>query len=99
MVGGVYYYYFHQSISHYKCIHDLRRVCAGKHLAHSTLTIAAASVLLTFDVLRKVDENGREIELTKEYKSAAVRSVSFSAFALFFFLHMSFIVNHWTSLV
>jgi cytochrome P450 len=49
-----------------------RRVCAGKHLAHSTLTLAAASVLSTFDLLRKVDEHGLEIEPKKEYKGSGV---------------------------
>ena len=54
-------------------VHDPCRVCAGKHLAHSTLMLAAASVLSTFNLLRKVDENGREIEPQREYKSAIIR--------------------------
>ena len=49
------------------------RICAGKHLAHSTLTLAAASVLSTFDLLKKVDENGREIEPKGEYRPATIR--------------------------
>jgi len=49
-----------------------RRGCPGKHLAHSTVTLAAASVLTTFDLLKKVDENGREIEPKREYTSAAI---------------------------
>ena len=50
------------------------RICPGKHLAHSMLTLTAASVLSTFDLVRKVDENGREIEPKREYtKSAASR--------------------------
>ena len=54
------------------------RICPGKHLAHSTLTLTAASVLSTFDLLKKVDENGREIEPKREYtKSPGIRSVSF----------------------
>ncbi|KDR82191.1 hypothetical protein GALMADRAFT_222059 [Galerina marginata CBS 339.88] len=49
-----------------------RRVCAGKHLAHSTITLAAASVLSTFDLLRKLDENHLEIEPRREYKPSAI---------------------------
>jgi len=49
-----------------------RRICAGKHLAHSTLMLAAASVLSTFDLLTKVDENGREIEPKNEYRPGAI---------------------------
>jgi len=50
-----------------------RRICAGKHLAHSTLMLAAASVLSTFDLLKKVDENGSDIEPKKEYRPGAIR--------------------------
>ena len=49
------------------------RKCPGKHLAHSTLMLTAASVLSTFDLLKKVDENGREIEPKREYTRAGVR--------------------------
>ena len=46
------------------------------HLAHSILTLTAASVLSTFDLVRKVDENGREIEPKREYtKSSMIRQV------------------------
>ena len=48
------------------------RVCPGKHLAHSMLTLAAASVLTTFDLRKEVDENGQEIEPKREYKSAGI---------------------------
>ena len=48
------------------------RVCPGKHVAHSTLTLAAASVLSTFDLLRKLDENNQEIEPTREYKLSGI---------------------------
>jgi hypothetical protein len=50
-----------------------RRVCPGKHLAHSTLTLAAASVLYTFNLVRKVDGNGRDIEPKREYTRAGIR--------------------------
>ena len=49
------------------------RICAGQHLAHSTLTLTAASVLSTFDLLRKIDENGNEIEPKREYRSSGLR--------------------------
>ena len=49
------------------------RICPGRHIAHSTVTLAAASVLSTFDLLRKVDENGREIEPKREYTKAGIR--------------------------
>ena len=56
--------YYNVSYHH----HHLGRVCPGKHLAHSTLKLAAASVLSTFDLQRKLDEYHREIEPKREYK-------------------------------
>jgi len=50
-----------------------RRICPGKHIAHSIVTLAAASVLSTFDLVRKVDENGLEIEPKREYTKTAIR--------------------------
>ena len=47
--------------------HDFDRICARKHIAHSIVTLAAASVLSTFDLVRKVDENEGGIELKREY--------------------------------
>ena len=61
------------------------RVCPGRHLAHSIVTLAAASVLSTFDLVRKVDENGREIEPKREYTTAGIRWVTFPVFALLVF--------------
>ena len=54
--------YFHSPCLIVQCHHRSGRICPGKHLAHSTLTLAAASVLSTFDLVRKVDENDQEIE-------------------------------------
>ena len=51
------------------------RICPGRHLAHSTLTLAAASVLSTFDLVKKVDKNGREIQPMREYTKTAIRLV------------------------
>ena len=53
--------------------HCSGRICPGKHIAHSTLTLVAASVLSTFDLTKKVDENGQEIEPKMEYSRAGVR--------------------------
>jgi hypothetical protein len=50
--------------------HDSGRVCPRQHLAHSTVTLAAASVLSTFDLIRKVDESGHDIEPKRGYKHA-----------------------------
>ena len=36
------------------------------------ITLAAASVLSTFDLAKKVDENGREIEPKMEYTKFAI---------------------------
>jgi hypothetical protein len=49
------------------------RTCPGRHLAHSIVRLAAASVLSTFDLVRKVDENGREIEPKREYSATGIR--------------------------
>ena len=55
------------------CHYYSGRICPGRHIAHSTLTLAAASVLSSSDLVRKVDENGREIEPKKEYIGAGIR--------------------------
>ena len=75
-VGGENYLFFPLVyVSSFNVItdHGSARICPGQHLAHSTVTLAAASVLSTFDLLRKVDENGREIEPKREYKPAGMR--------------------------
>ena len=43
-------FFLHQSMSD---IIRSGRICPGKHLAHSILTLTAASVLSTFDLIRK----------------------------------------------
>ena len=42
-------------------------------MGHSGLTLTAASVLSTFDLLKKVDENGVEIDPKMEYTSLGIR--------------------------
>ncbi|KAJ7080831.1 cytochrome P450 [Mycena belliarum] len=44
-----------------------RRICPGKHLASSSLWIAAVSALATFDITKAVREDGQIIEPTYEY--------------------------------
>ena len=53
--------------------HHSDRICPGKHLAHSAFTLTAASVLSTFDLIKKVDENGQEIEPEREYTGNGIR--------------------------
>ena len=78
LVGGEHYLFFplvHVSSSSNVIViyHRSGRICAGKHLAHSALTLAAASVLSTFDLVRKVDENGKDIEPKREYTRNGIR--------------------------
>lgn len=40
-----------------------RRVCAGQHLASSTMWYIIASILATFIIKKAIDENGEEIEI------------------------------------
>ena len=49
------------------------RACPGKHLAHSLVMLTLASVLSAFDLVREVDENGREIVPKREYSFAGIR--------------------------
>jgi hypothetical protein len=72
LVGGE-HIYFVLSIS--SMSHHCRsgRICPGIHLVHSIVTLTAASVLSTFDLTKKVDENGWEIEPKMEYTSFAIR--------------------------
>ncbi|KAJ7777076.1 cytochrome P450 [Mycena metata] len=44
-----------------------RRVCPGRHMATSSVWIAIASILATFDITKAVEDDGRVIEPTYEY--------------------------------
>ncbi|KAJ7733289.1 cytochrome P450 [Mycena metata] len=44
-----------------------RRICPGKHLAASSIRIAVASILATFDISKAMEEDGRIIEPTYDY--------------------------------
>ena len=46
-----------------------RRMCAGRHLADTTVWIAIAKVLAVFKVLRPLDENGVEIAVEPKFSS------------------------------
>lgn len=43
------------------------RMCPGRHIALSTVKLTMASVLLTFNISKKVDENGKLVEPRQEY--------------------------------
>ncbi|KAJ7654696.1 cytochrome P450 [Mycena polygramma] len=49
-----------------------RRICPGRHMAHSSVWITIVSILATFDIAKAVDEDGRIIEPTHEYFTALV---------------------------
>ena len=78
-VGGehdeLFIYSFHPSISHHHHYH-LGRICPGQHLAHSTITLAAASILSNFNLQKELDKNHQEIEPKREYKLSAIWYVS-----------------------
>ena len=67
--GGEHHLFFPYLV---RCHHSSGRICPAKHIAHLTLTLAAASVLLTFDLVRKVDKNGQEIDPKREYTGSAI---------------------------
>ncbi|KAF8903096.1 cytochrome P450 [Gymnopilus junonius] len=47
-----------------------RRICPGRHMATATLWLAMVSVLATFDIRKKTDENGKEIPIDRDYADA-----------------------------
>ncbi|KAK7047634.1 hypothetical protein VNI00_006402 [Paramarasmius palmivorus] len=49
-----------------------RRVCPGRHVAYSSVWIAIASILKTFDITKATDEQGRIIEPVYEPESTIV---------------------------
>ncbi|KAJ7202579.1 cytochrome P450 [Mycena pura] len=49
-----------------------RRICAGMHLATSSVCLTIASILATMDITKAVDNDGTVIEPTHEYESALV---------------------------
>ena len=71
-VGGEIYFFISPCLID-KCQYCSDKICPGKHLAHSILTLTAVSVLSTFDLVRKVDENGAEIEPKREYTRTGIR--------------------------
>ncbi|EJD00102.1 cytochrome P450 [Fomitiporia mediterranea MF3/22] len=52
-----------------------RRICAGMHIAESAVFIQIATVLATLDILRAVDEEGREIIPEIAFSTAIVSYV------------------------
>lgn len=49
-----------------------RRICPGRHLARASVWIGIASVLATFDLVKRSDESGDVIEPPCEYTSGLV---------------------------
>ncbi|KAJ7607903.1 cytochrome P450 [Roridomyces roridus] len=49
-----------------------RRICPARHLAFSTIWIAVASILATFDITKPIGDDGQVIEPTHEYSGTAI---------------------------
>jgi cytochrome P450 len=49
-----------------------RRVCPGQHMARSTVWIAIASVLSSFEITPARDGEGKEIPIIEEYTNGVV---------------------------
>ncbi|KAJ7676990.1 cytochrome P450 [Mycena polygramma] len=49
-----------------------RRICPGKHMAHSSVWMNVVSILATFNITKAVDEDGHVVEPTYEYFTALV---------------------------
>ena len=52
--------------------HGGNRICPGRHIAISTIWIAAASILTTFNISKCLDKDGRVIEPSPEYTSSTI---------------------------
>ncbi|KDQ12026.1 hypothetical protein BOTBODRAFT_34885 [Botryobasidium botryosum FD-172 SS1] len=53
-----------------------RRICIGRYFANSTIYLAAASILATFDISKARDENGREITPEMELEGGTLVRVA-----------------------
>jgi cytochrome P450 len=53
-----------------------RRVCPGAHFAKVSLFLDVAGILATFDILKAVDDQGREIDPGIEYTNGITRLIS-----------------------
>ena|ERR1700742_4185594 len=52
------------------------RICPGRQIAHSLIMLTAASILTTFDISKKKDEDGNYIEPKQEYHEGLLSYVS-----------------------
>ena len=50
-----------------------RRICPGMHVAQASIWIAIASVLATFDIQKRKDAMGEDIEPSVQFESGIVR--------------------------
>ena len=46
-----------------------RRICAGRHIADTTVWIAIAKMLAVFKILNPLDENGMEIPVEPRFSN------------------------------
>ncbi|KIJ10309.1 hypothetical protein PAXINDRAFT_86237, partial [Paxillus involutus ATCC 200175] len=53
-----------------------RSVCPGAHFAEVSLFLDVASILVTFDIWKAVDDQGREMDPVIEYTDSITRLVS-----------------------
>ncbi|KAJ6529442.1 cytochrome P450 [Mycena vulgaris] len=49
-----------------------RRICPGRHMATSSVWLAVASILATFNITKAIGDDGKVIEPSHEYESALV---------------------------
>ncbi|TFK25346.1 cytochrome P450 [Coprinopsis marcescibilis] len=49
-----------------------RRICPGRFMGYSSVWLAVASIISTFDIEKPRDENGNEVEPQEEYNTAGL---------------------------
>ncbi|KAL6303377.1 hypothetical protein BKA93DRAFT_788191 [Sparassis latifolia] len=49
-----------------------RRMCPGRHFALESMFITISSVLASFDIMKAVDVDGKEMEPTGEYSTGII---------------------------
>lgn len=54
-----------------------RRICPGRYLSISSVWLAIASILATFELLMPTDESGKKVEPEVEYTTGLVRYVMY----------------------
>ena len=54
-----------------------RRICPGRHLAVNTIWLVIAHLLHSFEMVKEVDSDGKEIEPVIQYSEGLTRFVEF----------------------